>query len=810
MKTNNLFILLTLLLSMVGLKASAYDIAAENTDGVMIYYSYSNENELSVTYASDDYNSYSGAVVIPEEVTYKDKTLKVTNIGLYAFYGCSGLTSIEIPNSVTLIENHAFDGCTNLQKVIVRDIAAWCKTIIMDEDNPLAYAHHIYSDENTEITDLVIPDGVTHIGHYAFYNCSGLTSVTIPSSVASVGNDAFDGCTGLQKVIVQDIAAWCKISFDNLNANPLAYAYHIYSDENTEITDLVIPYGVTHIGHYAFYNCSGLTSVTIPSSVASVGNDAFDGCTGLQKVIVQDIAAWCKISFDNLNANPLAYAYHIYSDENTEITDLVIPNGVTSIGKWTFLNCSGLTSVMIPNSVTSIGYYAFAGCTGLQKVIIQDIAAWCKISFKDDDSNPLSFVHHLYSDENTEIKDLVIPNDVTSIGKWTFEGCSGLTSVEIPSSVTSIGEGAFWDCSGLTSVTIPNSVTSIKNATFWGCSGLTSIEIPNSVTSIGEYAFANCFGLTFVEIPNSVTSISYDAFAGCSNLTSVKINSPSIGAWFQGNNFIESVIFGENMTSIGNYAFYGCAGLTSLTIPNSVTSIGAYAFQFCTGLTSLTIPNSVVSIGDYAFNACTGLSSISVEQGNSVYDSRNNCNAIIETSSNTLLVGCKTTVIPNSVTSIGNGVFINSDDLTSIEIPNSVTSIGNQAFTYCHDLMSIKIPSGVTSIGEKAFWGCPSLTSVTMLRDNPVGISSNVFPYRANATLYVPVGSKTAYEAADYWKEFKEIVEINPTGIQSIENTQSAEGLETGNWYTLDGRLLNGKPTQKGIYIVNGYKVVIK
>ena len=726
MKTNNLFILLTLLLSMVGLKASAYDIAAENTDGVMIYYSYSNENELSVTYASDDYNSYSGAVVIPEEVTYKDKTLKVTNIGLYAFYGCSGLTSIEIPNSVTLIENHAFDGCTNLQKVIVRDIAAWCKTIIMDEDNPLAYAHHIYSDENTEITDLVIPDGVTHIGHYAFYNCSGLTSVTIPSSVASVGNDAFDGCTGLQKVIVQDIAAWCKISFDNLNANPLAYAYHIYSDENTEITDLVIP------------------------------------------------------------------------------------NGVTSIGKWTFLNCSGLTSVMIPNSVTSIGYYAFAGCTGLQKVIIQDIAAWCKISFKDDDSNPLSFVHHLYSDENTEIKDLVIPNDVTSIGKWTFEGCSGLTSVEIPSSVTSIGEGAFWDCSGLTSVTIPNSVTSIKNATFWGCSGLTSIEIPNSVTSIGEYAFANCFGLTFVEIPNSVTSISYDAFAGCSNLTSVKINSPSIGAWFQGNNFIESVIFGENMTSIGNYAFYGCAGLTSLTIPNSVTSIGAYAFQFCTGLTSLTIPNSVVSIGDYAFNACTGLSSISVEQGNSVYDSRNNCNAIIETSSNTLLVGCKTTVIPNSVTSIGNGVFINSDDLTSIEIPNSVTSIGNQAFTYCHDLMSIKIPSGVTSIGEKAFWGCPSLTSVTMLRDNPVGISSNVFPYRANATLYVPVGSKTAYEAADYWKEFKEIVEINPTGIQSIENTQSAEGLETGNWYTLDGRLLNGKPTQKGIYIVNGYKVVIK
>jgi len=215
-------------------------------------------------------------------------------------------------------------------------------------------------------------------------------------------------------------------------------------------------------------------------------------------------------------------SYNSYSNEYTG--SIVIPESVSfnnvshrvkGIGNLAFDSCPDLTSITIPNSVTSIGNSAFLDCTGLKKVFISDIAAWCGISFGNYSANPLYIAGHLYSDENTEIQELVIPNSVTSIGNSAFYGCSGLTSITIPNSVTSIGEGAFSGCSGLTSITIPNSVTSIGEGAFSGCSGLTSITIPNSVTSIGYRAFMSCSGLTSITIPNSVTSIGEGAFYGC-------------------------------------------------------------------------------------------------------------------------------------------------------------------------------------------------------------------------------------------------------------------------------------------------------
>ena len=233
---------------------------------------------------------------------------------------------------------------------------------------------------------------------------------------------------------------------------------------------------------------------------------------------------------------------------------------VTSIGYRVFFDSSRLTSVTIPNSMESIGDFAFYFCFGLTSVHISDIAAWCNIDFDGYFSNPLCFAHHLYLN-GEEVKDLVIPNSVTSIGVYAFSGCSGLTSVTIPNSVTSIESEVFSGCSGLTSVTIPNSVTSIGVAAFYSCSGLNSVTIPNSVTSIERNAFCGCSGLTSVTIPNSVTSIESEVFRGCSGLTSVTIPN--------------------SVTSIENYAFYGCSGLTSVTIPNSVTSIGWEAFANC-------------------------------------------------------------------------------------------------------------------------------------------------------------------------------------------------------------------------------------
>ena len=200
---------------------------------------------------------------------------------------------------------------------------------------------------------------------------------------------------------------------------------------------------------------------------------------------------------------------------------------------------------------------------------------------------------------------------------------------------------------------------------------INKVVIKEGVTNIGDQAFQYCSGLTSVTIPISVTNI-------------------------------------------GESAFYYCSGLTSITIPNSVTNIRYWTFQGCSGLTSITIPNSVTSIGEDAFKGCSGLTSIIVEKGNTNYDSRDNCNAIIETKSNTLINGCKNTIIPNSVTGIGNNAFYNCSGLTSITIPNSVTSIGSYTFENCSGLTSITIPNSVTSIGWSAFSGCSSLTSITI------------------------------------------------------------------------------------------------
>ena len=342
----------------------------------------------------------------------------------------------------------------------------------------------------------------------------------------------------------------------DLNAE-VKQATVIKKSSGTYSGEVVIPESVEHEG--TIY------------SVTSIGNYAFQYCSGL--------------------------------------TSVTIPNSVTSIGDWAFYGCKGLTSVTIPNSVTSIGSYAFDGCSGLTSVHISDFTAWCNIDFGTAESNPLSYAHHFYLN-GEEVKDLVIPNSVTSIGDYAFYRCSGLTSVHIPNSVTSIGDFAFYGCSGLTSVTIPNSVTSIGSYAFDGCSGLTSVTIPNSVESIGDVAFGYCSGLTSVTIGNSVTSIGYYAFLCCSGLTSVTIPNSvtSIGhSAFSCCSGMTSVTIGSSVTSIGNGAFDSCLALTSVTIPNSVESIGDVAFAYCFCLTSVTIPNSVTSIGREAFANCPEL-----------------------------------------------------------------------------------------------------------------------------------------------------------------------------------------------------------
>ena len=578
---------------------------------------------------------------------------------------------------------------------------------------------------------------VTYIGFYSSNNKDAYVgNIIIPKSttyngttysVTSIGNRAFHGCSGLTSVTIPN-------SVTSIGE----YAFYYCSG----LTSVTIPNSVTSIGYNAFADCSGLTSVTIPNSVTSIGSSAFSCCSGLTSVTV-DKNNGTYDSRDNCNAI-------IETSTNKLIVgcnNTIIPNSVTAISEYAFFRCSGLTSVTIPNSVTSIGDGAFCDCTGL------------------------TFVS--------------IPNSVTSIGYNTFYYCSGLTSVTIPNSITSIGGRAFEGCSGLTSVTIGNSVTTIGEFAFYGCSKITSVTIPNSVTSIGNNAFYNCSGLTSVTIPNSVTFISEIAFGGCSGLTSVTVDKNN-GTYDSRDNCnaiihtstnklivgCNNTIIPNSVTSIGDNAFLVCSGLTSVTIPNSVTSIGKYAFYNCSGLTSVTIPNSVTSIGYGAFGGCSGLTSVTVDKNNGTYDSRDNCNAIIETSTNKLIVGCKNTTIPNSVTSIGDRAFEGCSGLTSVTIGNSVTSIGDYAFTDCSGLTSVTIGNSVTSIGYDAFRGCSGLTKLVSLAVEPPICGRGAFEKvdKTTCQLLVPEESINKYKTADQWKEFLNILGYDGVDDVSVDS----------------------------------------
>ena len=608
---------------------------------------------ISGTGAMKDYNINDTQSPVINHQNVKKVMIEdgVTSIGNYAFYFCENLTSLTLPDSVTSIGDSAFDTCRGL-------------------------------------TNITIPEGVTNIGDCAFYDCSNLTSITIPDSVTSIGNGVLEACSSLKTISISCKSTLKKNNFGS-QAHLVSHISHILtktaakdvtcaedgnkeywtcehcgkyflSDDTDPATAKAVELSETILPAIQHKNVE-LRNVSEPTETApGYSGDRYcpDCNTVLEKGYtywIEDNLTW-KLYEDgtlNISGTGAMKNYTDYSSrqspvfDNDIIKNVVIEDGVTSIGNSAFESCGGLTSVTIPDSVTSIGNFAFSGCEGLTNI--------------------------------------TIPNSVTCIGMKVFGGCSGLTSITIPNSVTSIDEGAFEFCSSLTSILLPDGITSIGVGAFVNCESLTDITIPDGVTNIGDWAFEECSNLTSITIPSSVTNIGIRAFDGCSNLTSITIPDgvTSIGDWaFYHCNSLTNITIPGSVTNIGHSTFFGCKNLTSITILDGVTSIGMSVFSSCESLTDIIIPNSVTSIEEDAFSNCKSLTSIT---------------------------------IPNSVTSIENFVFLGCSSLTDVTIPDSVTSIGTWAFKDCSSLTSITIPNSVTSIGEAVFNNCNDLTDIYYL-----------------------------------------------------------------------------------------------
>lgn len=587
--------------------------------------------------------------------------------------------------------------------------------------------------------------------------------VSLLTVLCSISASAYDF---MVDSIAYNIVNETEVAVTSENSSSPRYSQLSEAVIPSTVTNEGITYTVTSIGANAFRETATLRSVTIPPTIVAVDDSAFYQCSTLAEVHISSLESWCNIDFVKSVNNPVYYARHLFLNDQ-EITELVIPDGVTEIKDYAFYFCTEFTSVTIPDCVTSIGNYAFGYCSKMTSITIGE--------------------------------------SVTSIGAGAITDCRSLTTVKIPDSVVDLGDGVFQRCKSLTSVIIGNSVKRLGTFLFYSCDKMKSVTIGNSVTDIVSNSFSYCTGLLTLTIPRSVSYIDRLAFDDCYRLTSIDVVSDN--PYFDSRNNCNAIIQTSTNTLvkgckntvipntvevIGDAAFTQVS-VDSMPIPNSVKKIGWIAFWLCSSLKKIHLPSSVTFIEHSAFNGCTGVTSMTVDPDNPVYDSRDSCNAIIETASNKLIYGCQNSVIPKSVKIIGKSAFEDIYGLTSVELGDSVTSIemnafhecrnltritlgkslktiSGHAFNWCDKLESITLPATLTSIGEYGFYYCPNLKTIVSLAVTPPTMrNANTFSYYTTPTLYVPEESLEAYRTTDCWSRFTNILPIKKGDVNGDE-----------------------------------------
>ncbi len=666
----------------------------------------------------------------------------VTEIGDYAFAGCQNIQQpiynanifaflpysysgkFVIPSGIKRIAHGAFANCDKLTELVIPNG-------IVEVDEYMFY-------NCTKLRSISLPNSLKRIGYMAFAWCQSLTSITIPNSVESIAPDAFDNLPNIVYTGSAEGAPWGAgylngvvdgdlIFYDDTKTKIVGSNKHISGnvvipngvkiigkgafDNRDSLVSITLPEGVTTIEARAFHDCSNLSSVRIPSTITYIGENAFSSVNHLKAVYITNITAWCNIQFE-YDANPLKKAHHLYLN-NKEVKDLIIPNGVTEIKRDAFNGCSALSSITLPESVLSIGESAFSGCTGVTKLIVpknvQDIKWYSftgvrNITYDGNERDAPwgAYCQNGYVDgwlvyRNATKKELVacstnakgkivIPNSVTTIGKYAFQDCIDITEVIIPNSVTSIPEYAFSGCKNLTNVVLPNALEHIGDDAFAACSSLKTVDIPNSVKTIGRSAFSDCINLVNVVVPDSVKTVEYYAF---DDVVNVIYHGPGADDWrpiwrdwgAQHVNCIVDSCFIYSDATRKQLIDYCPTHKGAVVVPKGVEEIGYGCFDqypYQDSLTAITLPNTLKIIGENAFASC--------------------------------------------------------EQLTSIIIPNSVKKIGKRAFSYCTGLTSVIIPKDVIFIGESAFDECFNLKELYYpktldMSDAEVPIKTNLIPY---------------------------------------------------------------------------------
>jgi len=638
-----------------------------------------------------------GNVVIPETITYSGKEYKVAFIHYNAFSGILEPISVSLPMSVTSIQYNSFYKCSGL-------------------------------------TSITMPN-VKSFGSGAFYGCTGLKSITIERSVEILEPGVFGGCSNLKTIYLNS---------NTIVSNKRKSGASLNNVFGSQITDYFLGEDVTEIGEYAFYGCENMKSITFSDNLQKIDNYAFGGCGGLKTLV--------------LTNNITEIGNNAFKDCNN-IESITLSNNLSKIGENAFINCNSLSGIEIPNSLATIGTSAFAGCEKLNKVIVRDLSAWCRIDFKDEKANPLTFAHHLYIDDNSEIIELNIPEGIGSIGKYAFYGASSIISCIIPKDIKDVSMSAFEGCTGLNKLSLGDGIVNIKERAFFGCSNLQVVEIPNSVTTIETSAFGET-NIIALYIGTGVTSVASKAFGNMMPTKTIWFTNTPPRGYINAEGQV-NYVSNEQYTSLTNRkvypylsSFFTVDGVKYVpTSPSERTCDiidGCYdntaeEINITSEVLYRNVSMTVKEMNSYSFYKNQLIKKVKLEfTGDIAYRAFEGCTSIeevyIANNGNVMsnaFIGCKglKDVTINNSGRIANSAFQDSGIQGTLKITNqgnisfwafyNITgefkaiiankgNIGDEAFAKCTGLQEVIIGNEVTELKEQIFYGCTGLDSITI------------------------------------------------------------------------------------------------